>query len=123
MADLLLSQARGSRERLVHLFAEGDWILAAQASQFAEGSFPLLGAFWQRRILESCARILIDPAVFEHLENGRRLNVHAERQSPSLRISSDKLAMGARAINIDRCFASSEKRPSAYEHSAAQAHA
>ena len=78
LADLLLSQVRGGRERLVHLIAEGDWIPAAQASQFAEGCFPFLGAFWQRRIVESCARILIDPAIFEHLEDGRRLNVHAE---------------------------------------------
>lgn len=78
LADLLLSQARGSRERLIHRFASDDWIPQGQASQFAEGCFPLLGAFWQRRILESCARILIDPSVFQHLEDGRRLNVHAE---------------------------------------------
>lgn len=78
LADILLTQARGSSERLIHRFADGDWIPQEQAAQFAQGCFPMLGAFWQRRILESCARVLIDPLLFDHLEDGRRLNVHAE---------------------------------------------
>lgn len=78
LADLLLTQARGSRERLIHRFADGDWLPQEQAAQFGPGSFPSIGAFWQRRLLESCARILIDPSRFDHLEDGRRLNVHAE---------------------------------------------
>ena len=78
LADLLLTQARGSRERLIHRFANGDWLPQEQAAQFGKGSFPLIGAFWQRRLLESCARILIDPSRFEHLEDGHRLNVHSE---------------------------------------------
>lgn len=78
LADLLRTQARGSRERLIHRFADGDWIPAEQGSQFAQGSFPSIGAFWQRRLLECCARIVIDPSRFEHLEDGHRLNVHAE---------------------------------------------
>lgn len=78
LADLLLTHARGSRERLIHRFAEGDWIPQAQARHFAQGCFPFVGAFWQRRILETCARILIDPLLFNHLSDGHRLNVHAE---------------------------------------------
>lgn len=78
LSDLLLTQARGSHERLIHLLADSDWIPRAQASQFARGCFTSMGAFWQRRLLEGCARLLIDPTRFEHLEDGRRLNVHAE---------------------------------------------
>ena len=78
LTDLLLTQARGSRERLIHRFADGDWIPQEQASQFASGCFTSIGAFWQRRLLESCARLLIDPTRFAHLEDGQRLNVHAE---------------------------------------------
>ncbi len=78
LSDLLLKQARGSRERLIHKFAEGDWIPAVQALSFAEGAYPSIGPFWQRRLLENCARILIDPSRFEHLSDGRRMNVHAE---------------------------------------------
>lgn len=78
LTDLLLTQARGSRERLIHRFADGDWLPSEQAAQFAQNSFPSIGAIWQRRLLESCARILIDPSRFEHLEDGHRLNVHAE---------------------------------------------
>lgn len=78
LTDLLLTQARGSHERLIHLLADGDWIPRAQASQFARGCYPSMGAFWQRRLLEGCARLLIDPTRFEHLEDGHRLNVHAE---------------------------------------------
>ena len=78
LTDMLLTQARGSRERLIHRFADGDWVPQEQAANFRKGSFPLIGAFWQRRLLESCARLLIDPSRFEHLEGGYRLNVHSE---------------------------------------------
>ncbi|MEN5364443.1 hypothetical protein [Brevundimonas intermedia] len=78
LSDLLLKQARGSRERLIHTFADGDWIPAVQALSFAEGVYPSIGAFWQRRLLETCARILIDPSRFEHLSDGHQMSVHAE---------------------------------------------
>ncbi len=78
LSDLLLKQARGGRERLIHKFADGDWIPAVHALEFAPGAYPLIGAFWQRRLLETCARILIDPSRFVHLFDGRQANVHAE---------------------------------------------
>jgi len=78
LSDLLLKQARGSRERIIHVFADGDWIPSVQGLSFAEGAYPSIGAFWQRRLLEICARILIDPSRFEHLSDGHRMNVHAE---------------------------------------------
>ncbi|MNV11144.1 hypothetical protein D3C71_1016980 [compost metagenome] len=78
LSDLLLKHARGSRERLIHIIADGDWIPAVHAKSFAEGVYPSIGAFWQRRLLENCARILIDPSRFEHLSDGHRMNVHAQ---------------------------------------------
>lgn len=78
LADLLLTQAREGPQRLIHLLADGDLIPRAQASQFSRGCFTSMGAFWQRRLLEACARLLIDPNRFAHLEAGRQLNVHAE---------------------------------------------
>lgn len=78
LTDMLLTQARGSRERLIHRFADRDWVPQEQAANFRKGSFQSIGAFWQRRLLDSCARLLIDPSRFEHLEGGHRLNVHAE---------------------------------------------
>jgi len=78
LADLLLTRARGSRERLIYRFANGDRLPEEQAAQCGKGSFLLIGAFWQRRLLESYARILIDPSRFEHLEDGHRLNVRSE---------------------------------------------
>lgn len=78
LVDILLTQARGSRERLIHRFADRDWVPQEQAANFRKGSFQSIGAFWQRRLLDCCARLLIDPSRFEHLEGGHRLNVHAE---------------------------------------------
>lgn len=78
LVDILLTQARGSRERLIHRFADRDWVPQEQTTNFGKGSFQSIGAFWQRRLLDCCARLLIDPSRFEHLEGGHRLNVHAE---------------------------------------------
>ena len=78
LADLLLTRAREGHQRLIHLLADGDSIPRAQASQFSRGCFTSMSAFWQRRLLEGCARLLIDPTRFTHLEAGSQLNVHAE---------------------------------------------
>lgn len=78
IADLLLTSCRGSRDRLIHLIAEDDWMPQTQTLQFAKNTFVHLGAFWQRRLLENCARLLVDPARYEHLQQGQRLNIHAE---------------------------------------------
>ncbi|MCC4292792.1 TniQ family protein [Brevundimonas aurantiaca] len=78
LADLLLSPSRTGRERLIHYVADEDLIPYSHTQFFTTGGFPVLGSLWQRRILESCARLLIDPDRYEHLDQGRRYTPHAD---------------------------------------------
>ncbi|MFN6980954.1 MAG: transposase family protein [Brevundimonas sp.] len=78
LADLLLSPSRTGHGRLIHYVADEGPMPQSHTQFFTTGGFPVLGSLWQRRILESCARLLIDPDRYEHLDQGRRYTPHAD---------------------------------------------
>lgn len=78
LVDLLLSRSRTGRRQLIHYVADEGSMPHSHTQFFATGRFPVLSSLWQRRILESCARLLIDPNRYEQLDQGRRYTPHAD---------------------------------------------
>lgn len=78
LADLLLTPAKGSRERLIHRIHADEAMPQTHAREFSGGALNALAAVWQRRVVGALATLLLDPEHYEHARDGQHLKAHSE---------------------------------------------